>query len=231
MRKGSSKLLNLRLLKWARYYGIEVSWNLLGGFPGETDADYAEQVGLIPLLHHLQPPCAAIRVWLERFSPFYTDPSLGFFNIRPHASYKHIYPEHIDHAKVAYFFDYDARDVVTEDTFSALQAAVAEWSGLWAGTPRPSLVYRRLPGKLALIDRRTGQPRQAVLTGWAADAYEACGDSPRTAMRVSDQLAGSGAAVTADQVASLLERCCRSGVMVHDEGRYLSLAIPANPGW
>ena len=219
MRKGSSKLLNLRLLKWARYYGIEVSWNLLGGFPGETDADYTEQASLIPLLYHLQPPSATCRVWLERFSPFYTDPSLGFSNIRPHASYKHIYPEHIDHAKVAYFFDYDACDVVTEDTFFALQAAAAEWSALWAKTPRPSLVYRRLPDKLVLIDRRTEQARQAVLTGWAADAYEACGDSPRTAVRVSDQLAESGAAITISEVTSLLGRCCRSSVMVHDAGK------------
>lgn len=231
MRKGSSKLLNLRLLKWARYYGIEVSWNLLGGFPGETDADYADQISLVPLLHHLQPPRGTFRVWLERFSPFYTDASLGFFNVRPHASYKHIYPEHIDHAKIAYFFDYDVRDVVPEETFAALEAATNHWSELWANTPRPSLVYRRLPDKLFLIDRRTEQARQAMLTGWAAYAYEACGDSPRTAVGVSDQLAESGGEVTVGQVTSLLARCCRSGVMVHDAGKYLSLAIPENPGW
>lgn len=56
MRKGSSKLLNIRLLKWAGYYGIGVAWNLLTGFPGETDDDYRRQAELMPLLHHLEPP-------------------------------------------------------------------------------------------------------------------------------------------------------------------------------
>ena len=40
MRKGTSMLQNLRLLKWCRYYGIEVAWNLIWGFPGETEEDY-----------------------------------------------------------------------------------------------------------------------------------------------------------------------------------------------
>jgi ribosomal peptide maturation radical SAM protein 1 len=231
MRKGSSKLLNLRLLKWARYYGINVSWNLLAGFPGETEADYAEQLALIPRLHHLQPPDATARVWLERFSPFFTDPSLGFCNVRPRSSYRHIYPGHIDHARIAYFFDYDARDVVSEETFGTLQAATARWTQRWTTKPYPSLSYRRLPGKLVIIDRRGEQGRQAVLTGWAADAYEACGDNPRTAAKVTDQLSASGANITTAQVEATLMRCCRSGVMAEEEGKFLSLALPENPGW
>ena len=69
MRKGSTKLLNIRLLKWARYHGIRVAWNLLTGFPGETDEDYREQAELLPLLHHLHPPDGCSRLWLERFQP------------------------------------------------------------------------------------------------------------------------------------------------------------------
>jgi len=231
MRKGSSKLLNIRLLKWARYYGISVSWNLLGGFPGESDADYIEQARLIPLLHHLQPPDAVARIWLERFSPFYTDSSLGMTNIRPRASYRHIYPVHLDHSKIAYFFDYDASDVVSEEAFTAVREAVDGWARRWEEGRPPSLVYRRLPGRLTLIDQCASPARKAALTGWQADAYVACGDTARSAPGVREQLAADGRQVTAAEVRAFLERCCRSRVMVQDEGRYLALALPENPGW
>ena len=35
-------------LRWARYYGIDVAWSILWGFPGETAADYAEQTAVAP---------------------------------------------------------------------------------------------------------------------------------------------------------------------------------------
>ncbi len=36
MRKGVTAAQNINLLRWAQYYGIEVSWNLLWGFPGRV---------------------------------------------------------------------------------------------------------------------------------------------------------------------------------------------------
>jgi ribosomal peptide maturation radical SAM protein 1 len=231
MRKGSTKLLNIRLLKWARYYGRSVSWNLLGGFPGETDADYAEQASLIPLLHHLQPPDAVARIWLERFSPFYTDPALGMTNIRPRISYRHIYPADLDHAKIAYFFDYDAAQVVSTEAFAAVSEAVAEWTRRWEEGAAPRLVYRSLPGKLTLIDQCARPARKAVLTGWQPEAYLACGDTARSAASVADRLAAAGREAPAWQVSQFLERCCRSGMMVQEDGHYLALALPENSGW
>ncbi len=55
MRKGTTMLQNVRLMKWAHYYGIKVAWNLLTGFPGETLEDYERQARLMPLLVHLPP--------------------------------------------------------------------------------------------------------------------------------------------------------------------------------
>jgi ribosomal peptide maturation radical SAM protein 1 len=34
MRMGATRLINVRLLMWASYYGMSVNWNLLCGFPG-----------------------------------------------------------------------------------------------------------------------------------------------------------------------------------------------------
>ncbi|MEO3772744.1 RiPP maturation radical SAM C-methyltransferase [Micromonospora sp. B9E7] len=230
MRKGSTKLLNIRLLKWARYHGIRVAWNLLTGFPGETDEDYREQVELIPLLHHLYPPDGCSRLWLERFSPYFTDPSFPISDVRPRSSYRHIYPDYLDHSRIAYFFDYTAEGTGSDDAFGALSAAARQWRQRWS-EQRPSLIYQRLPGRLVLVDTRTEQPRRAVLTGWEAEAYELCGDRPHSADRVRAGLVSAGHRVTTAEVGALLDRCCRSGVMVSEDGHYLSLAIPENPGW
>jgi coproporphyrinogen III oxidase-like Fe-S oxidoreductase len=47
MRKGVTAIKNVRLIKWAFYYGIGIAWNLLLGFPGETQEDYERQLDLI----------------------------------------------------------------------------------------------------------------------------------------------------------------------------------------
>jgi ribosomal peptide maturation radical SAM protein 1 len=230
MRKGASTLINIRLLKWARYYGIDVAWNILAGFPGETEEDYAEQLRLIPLLHHLQPPGGCGRIWLERFSPYFTDPSFPIDNVRPRAGYGHVYPASLDHERIAYFFDYDVSGTCSARTVAALNTAVAHWQRRFLEA-KPSLVYQRLPGKLTLIDRRTDQPKRAVLAGWQAAAYEACGDAPRTAAAIVRDLAATHVCVSEDEVTAFLEKCHRAGVLVSDEGKYLGLALPENPGW
>lgn len=230
MRKGSNKLINIRLLKWARYYGITVFWNMLTGFPGETDADYKEQLDIIPALWHLQPPSGSGQIWLERFSPYYTDPSFHISNIRPRACYRHVYPQRMDHAEIAYFFDYDAPDIASGTAHSALDSAVEAWQKAWEGPP-PRLIYQAAPGRITVIDQRTGTPRRAVLTGWRAAAYLACGEAPRTAERIHDELGHGCDSPGLHELESFLRGCLKAQILVEDRGKYLSLALPENPGW
>jgi ribosomal peptide maturation radical SAM protein 1 len=56
MRKGTTGLQNIQLLKWCRELGIEVGWNLIWGLPGEPPEEYARLAELVPLLAHLPPP-------------------------------------------------------------------------------------------------------------------------------------------------------------------------------
>ncbi len=69
MRKGVTMLRNVRCIKWAYYYGMRISWNILTGFPGETREDYEQQGRLLPLLRHLPPPEGGGRIWLEEVQP------------------------------------------------------------------------------------------------------------------------------------------------------------------
>ncbi|QSB16732.1 hypothetical protein JQS43_10885 [Natronosporangium hydrolyticum] len=208
-----------------------VEWNILSGFPGETDADYHEQAALVPLLHHLEPPAGGERFWLERFSPYFTDNTFPIHGVRPQSSYRHIYPHSLQHDKIAYSFEYEADHIATAGARMALDVAIEQWRRCWAGERRPSLTYQRLPETLRIIDRRSELPQQTMLTGWRAEAYQACDYTSRSPERIREELASLGYQVTAKQVRGLLEACCRAGVMASEDEQYLGLALPENPGW
>lgn len=233
MRKGSNLLLNVRVMKWAHYYGMRVAWNLIHGFPGETLDDYERQADLIPLLVHLPPPAGGGRIWLERFSPYFTDPDFAARDVRPWEVYRHVYPEaEIDIAKIAYFFSYRFEDVVPRESLARFFEAMDDWQDSWKAGRRPILVYRRAPDWIQIMDkRRMDAPAAHAFSGWEAAAYEICGETDRTPKRVVTMLAEQGHEIPLDDVQALLARFCDTGLMVEDGGHYLSLALPANGNW
>jgi ribosomal peptide maturation radical SAM protein 1 len=232
MRKGSTMLTNVRLLKWCRYYKIHVSWNILCGFPGETDADYEEQVELIPSLLHLMPPGGVGPIWVERFSPYFTG-EFPVFDIRPQDSYAYVYPlPGIDLSKIAYFFDYRVDNVSSDEIRSQLTAAVNEWRHRWSGSSRPELTYLHGTNWISVTDSRTQEPRHFTFEGWQVAAYESCADKPHTADRVYDQLyTADGQPPGRNEVVAFLEFCVSERLMVCEASRYLSLALPTNRNW
>jgi ribosomal peptide maturation radical SAM protein 1 len=233
MRKGTTMLRNVRFLKWCEYYGFRVEWNLLMGFPGETLADYDEQVRLIPLLYHLTAPSNWGAVVLDRFSPYFEDPSFPVRAVRPFAAYRFLYPvEGLDLNKAAHAFECDWGDTVPLAEREPLMVAAREWDARRGRQPAPTLAYERAPDWLRILDRRDpASPRVLVLRGLEAAVYEACTETDHTAARVAEQLQQSGAAITAADVERMLLRLCELEVMLEEDGHFLSLALPANRAW
>jgi ribosomal peptide maturation radical SAM protein 1 len=231
MRKGSTMLLNVRLLKWAHYYGIKVAWNLLTGFPGETREDYEQQARLMPLLFHLPPPTGGGPIWLERFSPYFTDDSFPVSDVAPWAAYRFVYPDdRLDVRKIAYFFTYTMDDTVPPECLDGVHRALGLWQERWKGAARqrPVLVYQRAPDWIQIVDRRDpDEPRVHAFQGLEAAAYEACGDTYHSAAKVAATVGANGDGA----VEEALERFCDLGLMVSEDGRYLSLALPVNANW
>lgn len=230
MRKGSTMLTNVRLLKWCRYYNMHVSWNILAGFPGERDADYEEQISLIPSLLHLTPPAGVSRIWLERFSPYFNG-EFPMFDVRPQESYNFVYPmADIDAAKIAYFFDYRVDDVSSDEVRRRLIDAVDGWRQRWFDRPRPALTYQRGTDWISIVDSRGDAVRRFTMDGWRVAAYELCSDQPRAATRVRDQIAASTPwEPELAPVIGFLDSCVANRLMVNENGLYLALALPQNP--
>jgi hypothetical protein len=224
MRKGVRAAQNVNLMRWARYYGIHVDWNLIWGFPGESPQDYAEQAAVIPHLRHLPPPASADRIWLERFSPLFTDQ--GAFRWRaPERSYRYIYPNHVDLDRVAYFFDSELHDALPEDTYTALGQAVTDWAGAWQTASPPTLEYWSAPHLVQIYDgREAGEGGTYTFEDTLADLYLACASRPVTAAAVRRRL---GLSLPEEGIYELFEEFRNRGLMFLDGQYALALALPA----
>jgi hypothetical protein len=148
MDKGVTPMQNIVCLKWSYYYRITVSWNILLGFPGETNGDYLRQINLIPSLVHLQPPEATGKFWLERFSPYYARPhDYGVRMTGPDWPMNMYDARQVDLRKIAYDFEYELENwPIDPHVYQELVSAVEGWQRLHASNDRPFLYYSKALG-------------------------------------------------------------------------------------
>jgi ribosomal peptide maturation radical SAM protein 1 len=227
MRKGVTAGQNVNVLRWARYYGIDVAWNILWGIPGETSEDYVRQSALAKQITHLQPPSSVGRIWLERFSPLFDLPADQFDLKAPERSYGYVYPPEVDLSRAAYFFDFELHEALPTDTYDGLRQATREWRKVW-NDARPELTYWSAPGLLQVLDgRRPGRRRSYTFEGEAADIYVACSNRPRSPAAVHDAL---HLRLGVDEVLAIVRDFERLGLMMLDGGHALALGLPAVAG-
>lgn len=231
MRKGVTAFQNVRLLKWCAEDGIRVRWNVIHGFPAEPPQEYARMAQLVPFLGHLEPPSLG-PLELERFSPYYERPrDFGLEVLGPRWWYEHVYS--VDQATLmdlAYSFEYrhlDGRD--PEGYVAPLRDAVEAWRAAWPSSYR-TLQYRRGPGFLVIHDRRPGLPRADYsLEEREARLYLACEDGATAAETHAALDAADTADLDIEDVEEFFEELIALGLMYEEGGRYLALALPANP--
>jgi ribosomal peptide maturation radical SAM protein 1 len=222
MKKFTTGVRNLELLKWTTYYGIHNIYNLLYGFYGETEADYLAQVELMRKIPHIQPPNAYALARADRGSPmFEKKDELGIHNLRPAAVYPFIYPHEFDLNRISYFFQ-DDRVPESEPWQEAFCQAIYEWQERWKRGARPTLTYFKTVGTLSIHDLRGPTYRGARFDDRAADLYERCADAQR-AEGLREAYKGDEKWLEAT-LAEMVER----EVMVELDGRYLALALPEN---
>jgi ribosomal peptide maturation radical SAM protein 1 len=232
MRKGITMLKNVRFLKWASYFRMSPRWNVITGFPGETAEDYARQRRLIPLLKHLPPPRVWGPLWLERYSPYFFDPSFPVEAVTPAQAYNFLFPEsNIDLREVAYFFDYKMGNTVPVENHEGMFALLHAWKESWDNPRPPTLVFRRGPGWIEVSDRRGEKLQHSWLYGVEASAYESCCETDHTVEAVLRIVRDEMGDAKLKDVEAALKKCCDLGIMIEEDGHYLSLAQPLNRNW
>ena len=163
---------------------------------------------------------------MERFSPYFTEDSFPVSDVEPWKAYSYVYPPELDVRKIAYFFTYTMGDVVPEKSLDGVHQAMGLWQKRWDSPKRPVLVYQRAPDWIQIVDQRDAEETKAhAFQGLEAAAYELCGDTS-TAPRVAGKLDAS-----VEDVETALRTFCDLGLMIEEDGRYLSLALPVNANW
>jgi ribosomal peptide maturation radical SAM protein 1 len=221
MDKGVSGCQNVRALRDAQSAGVTMTWNYLYGFPGETDEDYTAVIDQMPALHHLDPPTGQARIVIERFSPYFDRPDLGFDILRPAIQYRHTYqlpePELME---LAYLFMAPQRGIG-----DALAGQLAEAVGTWTSNhPDSSLTWEEVGKTVLLLNTRPGYPwRTAELRTPAELEMFRLLDRPRS-------LAGLAARVPGGEqsVRDLAARWHGMGLLFTDGGHLVHVATEAD---
>ncbi|ULA64289.1 MAG: Putative Radical SAM protein [Nitrospira sp.] len=234
MDKGVTPMQNIVCLKWSNYYRVAVSWNILLGFPGETNADYRRQIELLPSLFHLQAPEATGKFWLQRFSPYFTRPhEYGVRITGPGMAYEYVYDaRRLDLLKVAYDFEYELDNwPVDPHLYQELVGLVEEWQRRARGSDRPFLYYSKAMDYITVYDGRDPQAPTRQRFDWpAAGIIEACNEAAKSKdqIRVALQEAKRGMALSDDELRDALDVLTSRRILYEEREKYFTLAIPEN---
>ncbi len=231
MDKGVTPMQNLVCLKWSFYYRVAVSWNILLGFPGETNEDYQRQIDLIPSILHLQPPEATGKFWLERFSPYYTRPhEYGIRITGPGMAYEYVYDaRQVDLRKIAYDFEYELENwPVDPHVYQELVSAIERWQRMHRSQDRPFLYYSKALNYVTVFDgRNPTMPTRRRYDGLAAVVIEICNEAAKSIDQIRT-LAGTRTDCGEAALMPVLNELTAQRLLYEERGKYFTLAIPEN---
>ena len=232
MDKGATPMQNIICLKWSLYYHVTVLWNILLGFPGETNEDYQRQLDLIPSLLHFQPPEATGKFWLQRFSPYFTRPhEYGIRIAGPGMAYEYVYDaRQLDLKKIAYDFEYELDSwQVDPQLYEELVVAIGSWQRLHKSGDRPFLYYSKAPNYVTIYDGRNPQaPTRRRYDGLAGLIIEICTEAPKSRAQICAAVAERMDCHEA-ALKPVLSELIYQRVLYEERGKCVTLAIPENP--
>jgi hypothetical protein len=219
MDKGVRGCQNVRLLRDAESAGLTVSWNYLYGFPGERDNDYQEIISQLPALHHL-PPTDSGRIALERFSPYFDRPELGFAERRPRAQYAMTYdlpPSELE--DLAYLFETPPQGI-DDELAESLDRAVTQWRDAYLGS---RLTFTDLDDRIVLVSRRSAFPWtiKQLATPTELSLFRLL-QQPRTVRFLHAELAP---VAPSDAVDELIAEWRRLGLLFFEGGQLVQVAV------
>ncbi|HET9183504.1 MAG TPA: RiPP maturation radical SAM C-methyltransferase [Candidatus Angelobacter sp.] len=227
MDKGVKGIQNVQLLRWAKEMGLDISWNIICGFPGETPEDYRQIAEWVARIPHLQPPLVVTRFRLDRFSPMFKNPQkYGIVNLRTSPGHRLCYPfEEESLQRIAYFLDCDPpTSPETLSEINMMWSSVGDWKRVHA---QSTMIAEVTSSSLTIHDRRFGYPEADYrYDGLARQIYLAA-DSVHTESALLESVLGHAAddPAESERVHEVLQEFVSRDLMLKEDNFYLSLAV------
>ena len=178
MGKGTNALRHIQFIRWCTEVGVDVTYNILRGFPGEKVEWYLAMADLMARITHVQPPTQQMfEIEMHRFSPLFerrAEFSIDEVSIR--GDYKCNFPTgSVDLMKVGYYYEYQSSIKPDPGEYEPIVSPViADWMSAHASGAPPRYVYAIGPGFLQLTDTRRGEGRGLCLKGLRQDVVLLC---------------------------------------------------------
>jgi ribosomal peptide maturation radical SAM protein 1 len=225
MKKGTTAFQNVALLKNCLVHEIHPDWNLLIGFPKESEEVYKKYLADIPLLVHLPPPSGAFQVRFDRYSPYFVQAEQYGLDLHPSDFYHFIYPFTEESLRnMAYYFtdhNYSAPYIQAVSGWSGkIKAAIAKWRALWdveSSHLRPQLRWTRSAGTDVVYDTRSGNEVEHRLGEDAVRLLQHL----TVPKKISDLMTHFNHVDVEKEMLTLQQK----GLVFEEDKRYLSLVI------
>lgn len=237
IQKGTTGLQNVQLLKWAREYGIFITWNFLWDIPGEKDEWYGEMAEWLPTLMHLQPP-GIDRIQFHRFSPYHSNAEDFDLSLEPYPAYRYVYPvSEVDLNELAYYFDDSTRGsartaLEKRPDLKRVIRIIGQWNQSWgfAGgsqtNDKSTLLMSDVgEGALQIKDTRPcAVSGTHHLSGLTARIYHLC-DSIKTMTSITAATAKDEIPPSKQELLSIIQQLEEQKLLLNINGKYLALAM------
>ena len=230
LRKGTSAIQNLEIMKDCEALGIENISNLILYFPGSDERDVARTLQAIEFALPYR-PLKAVAFWLGRASPVWCNPKgYGIRAVFNHANWAVLFPQKIFRNLGFMIQDYRGDKGYQKKIWRPVGTKVASWhkiySELHQGPGRDPILSLRDGGDFLIIrQRRTGtEPLNHRLTGTSRQIYIFC-SRHRSLKKIRNRFP----TFSEDKIVAFLKMMVAKKLMFEENGRYLSLAVPVSP--
>lgn len=216
MKKGTTVLQNIQVMKWCHELGIVNWYNLIAGYPRESPDEILEMYRLIPRIIHLPPPGAISEYKLNYASPDYEQTK---HLLDTHRAAHFRLPDSIRHRLNV--FETSAQTRI-EPYWTPLIDAISTWRDRWSSSE--ALLSYRDGGDFLIVDdlRDLNRRKSYVLRGAHREVLLLC----RCVQRFQ-KICQHFDDPFSDDVKCVLEDLVDRGLMLAQSDCYLSLPLSA----
>jgi ribosomal peptide maturation radical SAM protein 1 len=228
LRKGTTAIQNLEIMKHCEALGIANLSNLILHFPLSDSQDVEETLRAMEFAGALRPP-KPVGFWLGLGSPVARNPgAYGIRAVANHPNWARIFPPAIFRGLPLMVQGYrpsaPAQRRLWKPVETRLKAWAASYERLQRGPrPEPILSYRDGGDFMMIRERRlAGESAHHRLEGTSRAIYLFCGHH-----RPLKQIIERFPTVPADKITSFLQKMTSERLVFAEDDRFLSLAVPA----
>jgi ribosomal peptide maturation radical SAM protein 1 len=223
-KKGTTVFKNLELLKWCSQLGVQVGYNIIINYPGETQEDVEENFRVMQYAKYYSPP-SLIDFSLSYNSPaFLSKESHNIADWEVPDFYKNVYPKYVleKFAPLILLWMKPISIEKRNTDWSKVYAFVDKWRGLGSNNSNQNKLTYRDSGEFLLVNEyqsRGNLGRTWRLEGISRKIYLECDSESRSVPELMKTLG-----VHRSAIVGVLETIHTQGILFYSQGKALSLA-------